>query len=92
MERHGRFGVADQISNIKGIARIVFPPECIFTNAVQRMLPVINGELRQQRAVIKGVPADDWRGAGDLGSREIGTVLRILSFVKISTIFYIVNE
>ena len=79
VERHRRIRVSNDVRNIERIAAVGFTPECIFPNAVQRMLPVINGELRQQRTVIKGVSADDWRGAGDLGSREIGTVLEPVS-------------
>ena len=28
------------------------------------------------------MPADDWRGAGDLGSREIGTELNLITAVS----------
>ena len=79
VERHRRIRVSNDVRNIERIAVVGFAPERIFSNAVQRMLSVINRQFRQQRAVIKGVPADDRRGAGDLGSREIGTVLEPVS-------------
>ena len=66
VERHRRIRVSNDVRNIERIAVVGFTPECTFSDAVQRMLSVINGQLRQQWAVIKGVPADDGRGAGDL--------------------------
>ena len=44
IERHGRFGVADQITNVKGIAGICFSPESIFTNGFKNCLTIINSE------------------------------------------------
>ena len=79
VERHRRIRVSNDVRNIERIAVVGFTPECIFSDVVQRMLPVINGELRQQRAVIKGVSANDRRGAGDLGSCEVGAVLEPVS-------------
>lgn len=75
VERHRRIRVANDVRNIERIAVVGFAPECIFSDVVQRMLSVINRQLCQQRAVIERMAADDRRGAGNLGSREIGTVL-----------------
>ena len=44
VERHGRFGVADQVADIERIAAVVFPPERIFADGFQNTLAVIDRE------------------------------------------------
>jgi len=91
VERHGRFGVADQVADIERIAAVRFPPERIFANALQDVLSVIDRERGQLRAVIKGVFANCRSGAGDLSRGQIDTVLKPVRKVGNLEIFHIVK-
>ena len=44
VERHRRFGVADQVADIERIAEICFPPESVLTDALQDVFSVIDRE------------------------------------------------
>ena len=44
MERHGRFGVANQVADIKGIPTVRLAPEGFFTDGFQNVLSVIDRE------------------------------------------------
>ena len=76
MERHGRFGVADQVADIKGIPTVRLAPERIFANGFQNVLAIINRERRQLRAVVERMAANDRCGAGDLCRGQIDAVLK----------------
>mgnify|MGYP000531547644 CR=1 FL=1 len=91
MERHRRFGVADQVADIECIAAVRFPPERIFANALQDVLSVINCERRQLRAVVKGVFANCRRGAGDLSRGQIDAVLKPVREIGNSEVFHVIK-
>ena len=76
VERHRRFGIPDDIADIERIAGIRFPPESVLTDALQDVLSVIDRERRQLRAVVKGVLANDRRGAGDLSRGQADAVFK----------------
>ena len=69
VERHGRFRVADDVGDIEGIAAVVFPLECVLTNAFQNGLAVIHRDRTQLGAAIKCVSAND-RRKGQLGGGQ----------------------
>ena len=76
MERHGRFGVADQVADIKGIPTVRLAPERIFANGFQNVLAIINRERRQLRAVVERMAANDRCGTGDLSRGQIDAVFK----------------
>ena len=91
VERHRRFGVADQVADIECIAAVRFPPERIFANALQDVLSVIDRERRQLRAVVKGVFANCRRGAGDLSRGQIDAVLKPVREIGNSEVFHVIK-
>ena len=91
MERHRRFGIPDDITDIECIAAVVFSPERIFANGFQNALSVIDRERGQLRAVVKGVFADDRCSAGDFGCGQIDAVLKPVREIGNFEIFHIVK-
>ena len=91
MERHRRFGIPDDITDIECIAAVVFPPEGFFADGFQNTLAVIDRERGQLRAVVKGVSANRRRGAGDLGSCKRCAVFKPVRKIGNFEIFHIVK-